>query len=40
MACVAVLPYLSLDRLNGVDDDGDRAVGQRLERLLRVDVDA
>jgi hypothetical protein len=30
---------LALDRLDGVDDDGDGAGGELLERLLRVDVD-
>lgn len=29
----------ALDRLDGVDDDGDGAGGELLERLLRVDID-
>ena len=30
---------LALDRLNGIDDDGDGAGGQLFEALLGVDVD-
>lgn len=31
---------LALDTLDGIDDDGDGALGQGLETLLRIDVDA